>query len=161
MAIRADIVAAARGWIGVPWRHQGRSRAGVDCVGLIVVVCRELGLSDYDSTVYGRDPDPTRFLGHFTAGGATRINPLEARNGDLLVFRQSAFRFPVSTLKGGGNLGNQKPAPIGTGTQVGGHGLISHTYMALNPTISFDFKWVRRLCSLDNSGFGMVSEMET
>jgi len=91
MVTRPEIVAAARGWIGVPWRHQGRSRAGVDCVGLIVVVCQGLGLSDYDSTVYGRDPDPTRFLGHFAAGGAMRINPLDAQDGDLLVFRQSAF----------------------------------------------------------------------
>lgn len=91
MVTRAAIVAAARGWLGVPWRHQGRSRAGVDCVGLVVVVCQGLGLSDYDSTVYGRDPDPTRFLGHFTAGGAVRVNPIEAQDGDLLVFRQSAF----------------------------------------------------------------------
>ena len=91
MVTRAEIVTAARGWIGVPWRHQGRSRAGVDCVGLVVVVCQGLGLSDYDSTVYGRDPDPTRFLGHFTAGGAVRINPRDAEDGDLLVFRQSAF----------------------------------------------------------------------
>ncbi|MGE4043596.1 MAG: C40 family peptidase [Acetobacteraceae bacterium] len=91
MATRAAVIAEARTWLGVPWRHQGRSRAGVDCVGLIVVVCQSLGLSDYDSCVYGRDPDPTRFLGHFTAGGAVRINPLDAQDGDLLVFRQSAF----------------------------------------------------------------------
>jgi cell wall-associated NlpC family hydrolase len=39
-----DVVAAARAWVGVPYRHQGRSRLGVDCIGLAIVVARELDL---------------------------------------------------------------------------------------------------------------------
>lgn len=35
MTTRADIVAEARAWVGVPYLHQGRSRAGTDCGGLI------------------------------------------------------------------------------------------------------------------------------
>ena len=38
------IVAAAQSWVGVPWRHQGRSRDGVDCLGFLIVVARDLGL---------------------------------------------------------------------------------------------------------------------
>lgn len=35
--LRLDHV--ARQWIGVPFAHQGRSRRGVDCVGLVAVCC--------------------------------------------------------------------------------------------------------------------------
>jgi cell wall-associated NlpC family hydrolase len=34
----AALVAEARTWIGVPFVHQGRSRFGVDCVGLVLGV---------------------------------------------------------------------------------------------------------------------------
>ena len=37
-----EVVREARTWVGVPFRHQGRSRSGVDCGGIIVVVLREL-----------------------------------------------------------------------------------------------------------------------
>jgi cell wall-associated NlpC family hydrolase len=33
----ADFVAEARSYIGTRWRHHGRSREGVDCVGLPIV----------------------------------------------------------------------------------------------------------------------------
>lgn len=49
MTSRADIVAAARAWIGTPYRHQPSLRAvGCDCLGLVRGVWRE---------VYGREPE--------------------------------------------------------------------------------------------------------
>ena len=33
---RREIVDAARNWVGVPYRHQGRTRNGIDCVGLLL-----------------------------------------------------------------------------------------------------------------------------
>lgn len=36
----ADIVHEARTYIGTPWVHQGRSRQGVDCLGLASLVAR-------------------------------------------------------------------------------------------------------------------------
>lgn len=53
----ADVVVVARSYLGIRWRHQGRSRAGVDCVGLIIRILRDLGLSDFDASGYGRLPD--------------------------------------------------------------------------------------------------------
>ena len=54
-----QIVAVARGWLGAPFLHQGRTRAGIDCAGLVIVVCRELGVvpQDFDVTGYTRQPD--------------------------------------------------------------------------------------------------------
>jgi cell wall-associated NlpC family hydrolase len=53
-----QVVAAARSWLRTPWHHQARSRAGIDCAGLIVMVGRELGLFDpaLDYKRYGRSP---------------------------------------------------------------------------------------------------------
>ena len=45
-----NIVAAARRWVGTPYRHQAAMRgAGTDCLGLIRGVWRE---------VYGQEPGP-------------------------------------------------------------------------------------------------------
>ena len=55
---------AARAWLDVPFHHQGRSRVqGIDCVGLAIVVARDLELIDaeVESTLphtYERIPDP-------------------------------------------------------------------------------------------------------
>jgi NlpC/P60 family putative phage cell wall peptidase len=54
----AEILGAARTWLGTPWRHQGRLKSvAVDCGGLIIGVGRELGLLDFDTRAYGRIPD--------------------------------------------------------------------------------------------------------
>ena len=37
----AQVVREARTWVGVPFLHQGRSRNGVDCVGLPIVVLHD------------------------------------------------------------------------------------------------------------------------
>lgn len=38
MIARADVVSEARRWLGVPYVHQGRTRFGVDCIGLVLCV---------------------------------------------------------------------------------------------------------------------------
>ena len=64
---REAIVAEARTWLGVPWRHQGwRKATGCDCVGLIRGVGHALGLIDASDDNpanarfigYSREPDP-------------------------------------------------------------------------------------------------------
>ncbi len=77
-----------RTWLGVPWRHQGRRRSGIDCAGLPAVVAASLGLSDYDHVNYPRRPDGT-FLRFFERGGCVRISPRDADEGDVLIFSNS------------------------------------------------------------------------
>lgn len=57
MISRADIVATARSYMGVRWHHQGRNRAGLDCVGLVLATAWDLGLTTVDFDGYGRVPD--------------------------------------------------------------------------------------------------------
>lgn len=57
MTTREQIVSAARSYLGVRYHHQGRNRAGLDCVGLLVCVARDLGFrTDGDRTGYSRQP---------------------------------------------------------------------------------------------------------
>jgi cell wall-associated NlpC family hydrolase len=53
------IIEEARTWLGVPFMHQGRSRRGVDCIGLVIVVAQALDLvpSSFERRDYGRIPN--------------------------------------------------------------------------------------------------------
>lgn len=53
-----DIADVAMEFLGVKWRHQGRSRYGIDCVGLLIVAANRLipRLHNYDIDGYGRLP---------------------------------------------------------------------------------------------------------
>lgn len=88
---REQVVAAARVYTGVPFRHQGRSREGLDCAGLVIKVMRDLGLApaDYDVTGYGRRPDGQSMA----AECRQRLVPVslaKAAPGDVLLFRVTA-----------------------------------------------------------------------
>lgn len=64
MAGNNDIVEAARGWVGTPFKHQGRVKnLGVDCIGLAIGVAKDLGIPldtrkmrELGDGSYGRDP---------------------------------------------------------------------------------------------------------
>lgn len=51
------LVTAARKYLGVPFRHRGRTARHLDCVGLIVRAYADLGRDiRHDKTHYGREP---------------------------------------------------------------------------------------------------------
>lgn len=50
------VVECARQYIGVPFQHQGRSTAGLDCGGLVVVAYRDAGIEVADVKGYSRYP---------------------------------------------------------------------------------------------------------
>ncbi|MFZ7338164.1 hypothetical protein ACLS0R_18210, partial [Comamonas jiangduensis] len=55
-----DVVAAARRCIGTPYHHQARKPGiGLDCVGLVICVARQIGAvaPDWDVRGYSRVPD--------------------------------------------------------------------------------------------------------
>ncbi len=49
-------VAEARSWLGTKWRHRGRNRFGIDCIGLIVHAVAAGGIQMRDRRDYGREP---------------------------------------------------------------------------------------------------------
>lgn len=59
MILPSEVIAQARTWIGVPFRHQGRGRLGVDCAGFLVELMKAAGElpRDYEEPPnYGRAP---------------------------------------------------------------------------------------------------------
>lgn len=92
---RADIVRAARGWIGTPYHHQASLRgAGADCLGLVRGVWREvMGGEAEQPPAYTRDW--AEASGEETMLAAARRHFAEiaiaaASPGDVLVFRLRA-----------------------------------------------------------------------
>ncbi len=79
------IVWTARQWIDTPYHHQGRVKGvGCDCIGLIIGVCKEIGLIDFDFTAYDRTPDSTVMMEELNRYCAPIDRP---DPGDILVFR--------------------------------------------------------------------------
>jgi len=92
MTRREQIVAAARGWLGTPYRHQASLKGiGTDCLGLVRGVWRE---------VMGGEPEapPAYAPGWAEEGGLeamadaarrhlVEIPCTEYRAGDVLLFR--------------------------------------------------------------------------
>ena len=97
---RLDIVMEARKWLGVRFRHQGRSRSwGVDCVGLIYVVGSALDLMHYDYRGYDRDSSAEDIAKHFDlAGFREKDIPLP---GDVLLLRDHITPCHVAIYSGG------------------------------------------------------------
>ena len=80
-----QVAIEARKLINSPYKHQGRIPGeAIDCAGVPIVVCRNLGLGDFDYTGYGRQPDGESFLSYIESV----CTPLPViQEGALLVFR--------------------------------------------------------------------------
>jgi len=80
------MIAAARACLHTPFHHQGRHpKAGLDCIGLIVVALQAIGMSVQDRLDYGVRPDGETLVYALLAHGAERAATVQA--GDVLVFR--------------------------------------------------------------------------
>lgn len=52
-----EVERIARSMLGTPWHHQGRlPGVGLDCIGLVVCIAREMDFFDYDEKDYSRNP---------------------------------------------------------------------------------------------------------
>lgn len=134
------IIREARALLGVKFHHQGRSReAGVDCLGMLVLVAQACGLSfegqavtAHDRTDYGHHPD-TAFL---AASLRRFLQPVQdMRPGDVGLF-----------------LIDKRPQHLGVITDypvAGEFGLI-HAYAPLRKVVEhrLDEQWKERLAGL-------------
>src|SRR5690625_891346 len=89
-----DVIAEARKWLGVRWRHADRNEYGIDCVGLGVVVARALGIVNYDVKSYSREPNDT-LLAHFYRV-AKEVPLADVKEGDFLVIKDGPYPFHVA-----------------------------------------------------------------
>ena len=92
MPTRHDIIAAARGWCGTPYRHQASLKgAGCDCLGLIRGVWRDLyGGEPERPPAYAPDWAESSGGEALAEAGFRHLVPIEGRKfmeGDVLLFR--------------------------------------------------------------------------
>jgi cell wall-associated NlpC family hydrolase len=59
---RRDIIRVARDWVGAPYRHQGRGRRGIDCVGLLIEVAKGVGHPVDAPSAYSNMPQGHQLL---------------------------------------------------------------------------------------------------
>ena len=79
-----SFIAAARTYIGVPWQHQGRSRFGIDCVGLLVCAARDLGIPVEDIRAYQREPG-AHDLARMLRRHCVSVPVADMRPGDIVL----------------------------------------------------------------------------
>jgi NlpC/P60 family putative phage cell wall peptidase len=90
-----DIVEAARGWLGTPYRHQASLKGvGCDCLGLVRGVWREvMGPEPELPPAYARDWAEAGGAETLLAAAARHLETIaakDARSGDVLAFRWRA-----------------------------------------------------------------------
>lgn len=113
-------VEAARGFLGVPWVHQGRTERGMDCVGLVVLAMRRCGVNAPLDATYGRMQDylqARRYLDQF----CVRVG--QATVGDIILFKtKSTLHMAIVS-----QIDNDKPSRViqalGYGSKVVDTGL--------------------------------------
>jgi cell wall-associated NlpC family hydrolase len=93
-AVRGNIpnplVAQARTYLGVPWRHMGRTRRGVDCAGLLICAYADLGIVVPVIEHYGREPHRDGLMsGVRKALGEPVLDGPKV--GDIVVMTSAAF----------------------------------------------------------------------
>ena len=89
---RAELVRQARTYLGVPYQHQGRTRDGADCVGLLVSIAADFGIQIPYSTNYDWHPDRQIFL----EGALQYCDPIptaDRQAGDIGFFRMTKGRW--------------------------------------------------------------------
>lgn len=88
--IGTAVLACARALLGTPWRHLGRSPAGLDCIGLVLLAAQDAGLHLPDPAPYAREPSSQALR----EGLATHLDqvPLDALlPGDVLAFNLGLY----------------------------------------------------------------------
>jgi len=91
--IGEQVVLAARGWIGTPYRHQASTKgAGTDCLGLLRGVWRELyGAEPEDVPAYTPDWSEPQGEERLWRAALRHLQVQQGRAaGDLLLFRMRA-----------------------------------------------------------------------
>ncbi|SLN46207.1 NlpC/P60 family protein [Roseovarius albus] len=90
--IGEQVVQAARGWIGTPYRHQTSTKgAGTDCLGLLRGVWREVrGVEPEAVPAYSMDwaePSRDEVLWRAAERHLQRVHLNDEQPGDVLLFR--------------------------------------------------------------------------
>lgn len=80
-------IAEARSYVGCKWRHRGRSRFGIDCIGLLVASMAAGGVEMRDRRDYGRTPWMDGLEQEMRDHFGDPIPLADAQPGDVVLMR--------------------------------------------------------------------------
>lgn len=123
----SPLPAAARAYIGVAFGHQGRNpRVAIDCIGLLVLACRDVGwwhYADQDYTGYSRHPHQGLLEQHldriFGPPVCLRPNLADLHYGDVVALRYGGPVRHVGIVGEQDYGGKTLPTLIHTDSQLG------------------------------------------
>jgi len=125
------VIRSARGWLGTRFHHQGRRKGvGVDCIGLVVGVARELGLEVDDRVNYPREPHD----GELQAELEKYLLKSELKAGCVALFRLE-----------------KEPQHVGIVSDYNGAGLgLIHAYMQARKVVehNLDASWRAKIVAV-------------
>jgi cell wall-associated NlpC family hydrolase len=102
---RTELLEDVRSWEGVRFRHQGRTKSGVDCIGIFVCLLRdrnELPTDFQQAAVYGRAPNTSEFIDTIRRY-CTPIDKVE--DACLVAFKWPGAKYPSHAgVIDGGNM---------------------------------------------------------
>ena len=79
-----DIVRVANELVGMRYRHMGRGKETIDCVGVPLYIGKKLGLMDYDTKAYTSRPDIHTFNRLMQESPVNRIPMADLSHGDMV-----------------------------------------------------------------------------
>lgn len=109
MPTRAEFIAEARTWEGVPWRHMGEDRNGIDCGRYIHAVGRKFGLTTLQIGPYPKRPSlraddgsfAKRFVEYFREAGCVDKRLADLRPADVVILKLDVLPFHCAIFTGG------------------------------------------------------------
>jgi len=94
-----DIVSVANEFVGVPYRHQGRNSAGMDCAGVVILTAHRLVLTEKDTTTYSRRPNAAEFTAFMLETGCRQLPYGAQEHGDILRFNTEGWPVHLGILE--------------------------------------------------------------
>jgi len=101
--IEDKIIEEARSYLGVKFRHQGKTRMGMDCRGLLIRSFEAAGLDVTDVKGYGRNPQP-EVMNKALLEVCERVNLEDIRKADILYIRFDSRPTHLALYKGNNSI---------------------------------------------------------
>jgi cell wall-associated NlpC family hydrolase len=91
------LIDAARSFVGVPFLHQGRTRNGLDCIGLVIAALTKVGVVFYEEPpTYARLPHGDSLLAPLR-GYCTEVTKIEPGLVGAIRFRREVTHVGLIT----------------------------------------------------------------
>jgi cell wall-associated NlpC family hydrolase len=80
----------ARSYLGTPFKHQGRSKNGMDCIGIIIVPLNDIGFFNYENKNYRKYGLGGEIIEVLSKHCYEVKKPFKYQAGDILLFSKGS-----------------------------------------------------------------------